>query len=81
VKHAAAEVKVVVPAPVPTIPVSLNARPWARIEVDGREVGVTPLADLPMAPGPHRFRAHFPDGRVVERTVRVDAYRDHISFP
>ncbi len=81
VKHAAVERKVAAPAPVPTILVSLNARPWARIEVDGRDVGITPLADLPMAPGPHRFRAHLPDGRVVERTVRVDAYRDHISFP
>jgi hypothetical protein len=81
VKHAAAERKVAAPAPVPSIPVSLNARPWARIEVDGRDVGVTPLADLPIAPGPHRFRAHLPDGRVVERTVHVDAYRDHISFP
>jgi hypothetical protein len=63
------------------IPVSLNARPWARIEVDGRDVGVTPLADLPIAPGLHRFRAHFPDGRVIERAVRVDANRDHIRFP
>ena len=62
------------------IPVSLNAQPWARIEVDGRDVGVTPLADLPIAPGLHRFRAHLPDGRVIERAVRVDAYRDHISF-
>jgi hypothetical protein len=63
------------------IPVSLYARPGARIEVDGRDVGVTPLADLPIAPGPHRFRAHLPDGRVMERTVHVDASRDHISFP
>ena len=67
--------------PPPTIAVSLNARPWARIEVDGREVGITPLGDLPLSPGPHRLRAHLADGRVVERVVQIDAYRDHISFP
>jgi hypothetical protein len=67
--------------PVRSIPVSLNAWPWARIEVDGRGVGITPLADLPMAPGPHRFRAYLADGRVIDRTLRIDAQSDHISFP
>lgn len=81
----------VAPAPTPAqvaaappmrrVPVSVNARPWARIEVDGREVGVTPLGNVPLEPGPHRFRAHLPDGRVVERTTDVDAHRDHVVFP
>ena len=64
-----------------SIRVSLNARPWARIEIDGRDVGVTPLANLALSPGLHHFRAHHPDGRVVERNLRVDRYRNHISFP
>jgi len=68
------------PAAAP-IRVSLNARPWARIEVDGREIGVTPLAEVPIAPGLHHFRARLADGRVIERSVRVDAYRDRIVFP
>lgn len=68
-------------APPPTILVSLNADPWAHIQVDGRDVGVTPMSDLALTPGPHRFRVRFPDGRVIERTVRVDAVRDHIRFP
>jgi hypothetical protein len=63
------------------IRVNLNARPWARIEVDGKDVGVTPLADVPIDPGVHRFRARLPDGRVIERSVRIDAYRDHVTFP
>jgi hypothetical protein len=49
--------------------------------VDGRELGLTPLANVRLAPGAHRFRARLPDGRVVERVVRVDAYRTHITFP
>jgi hypothetical protein len=63
------------------VAVSLNSRPWARIELDGRDIGMTPLGDVPMSPGPHRFRAHLADGRVVERVVLVDAYRNHIGFP
>ncbi|HEX5068087.1 MAG TPA: hypothetical protein VFY49_18350 [Myxococcota bacterium] len=64
-----------------TIAISLNALPWAHIEIDGLDVGVTPMADVKLSEGPHRFRARFPDGRVIERTVRVDAVRDHITFP
>jgi hypothetical protein len=67
-------------APTPIL-VSLNARPWARIEVDGRDVGVTPLADVPIAPGIHRFRAHLADGRVIEQTAHIDAYRNRVIFP
>ena len=68
-------------APARTVRVSLNADPWAHIAIDGRDVGVTPMADLELTEGPHRFRARFPDGRVMERTLRVDAVRDHLSFP
>jgi hypothetical protein len=64
-----------------TLPLSLNARPWARIEIDGRDVGLTPLAGVRVAPGPHRFRAYLPDGRVLERRVEVHAGSTHISFP
>lgn len=63
------------------IRISVNADPWARIQVDGRDVGVTPMSDLQLAPGAHRFRVRFPDGRVIERSVHVDALRDHIRFP
>jgi hypothetical protein len=61
--------------------VNLNASPWARIEVDGQPVGVTPLANLPLAPGPHRFRARFPDGRVLERVEQIETRRNHVTFP
>lgn len=65
----------------PPIRVSVNADPWARVQVNGRDVGVTPMSDLELPPGSHRFRVRFPDGRVIERSVRVDALRDHVHFP
>ena len=69
------------PPPAPRIHrVSLNARPWAEIEIDGKSVGVTPLGDLAVTAGRHHFRAIFPDGRVVEREVRVGANGRHLVF-
>jgi len=69
------------PAPAPESPspppvsvrVNFNASPWAEIEVDGRAVGPTPIADLSLAAGIRHVRATFPDGRVVERDLRVGA--------
>ncbi len=63
------------------IEVHVNARPWARIEIDGRDVGLTPLGNFPLAPGAHRFTAHFPDGQVLHRTVDVDEPGQRIAFP
>jgi serine/threonine-protein kinase len=50
-------------------------RPWARIEVDGREIGVTPLADpLFLTAGDHQVRLINPDlGKDVVRTVHITA--------
>lgn len=63
-----------------TLRVNLNAIPWARVEVDGIEVGETPLAGVPLRPGPHSFRAELPDGRIVERRVEIDAAHRHLVF-
>ncbi len=60
--------------------VQINASPWANIEVDGIDLGATPLANIPLFAGAHSFRARMPDGRVIERTVEIDAERRFISF-
>ncbi|MCZ6784724.1 MAG: PEGA domain-containing protein, partial [Proteobacteria bacterium] len=65
----------------PRVLVSVNASPWATIEVDGRDVGLTPLADLPLEEGEHEFRAALPDGRVFVRTVRVTPLNRRVIFP
>jgi len=53
------------------VTVAINAVPWARVRVDGVEVGVTPIGALRLSPGLRRFAAEFPDGRLVEREVEV----------
>ncbi len=67
-------------APAGTLAVNVNASPWARIEIDGVDVGETPLAGIPLRPGPHTFRAQLPDGRLVERTLEIDAQHRHVVF-
>jgi type II secretory pathway predicted ATPase ExeA len=74
----------VAPAPPPPPPVvieiSINASPWALIEIDGKEIGETPLGGVAVERGPHRFVARFPDGRVVDRTVAIDAAHRTLVF-
>ncbi|MCH8890882.1 MAG: AAA family ATPase [Myxococcales bacterium] len=60
--------------------VQINASPWANIEVDGIDLGATPLANIPLFAGEHSFRVRMPDGRVLERTIEIDAERRFISF-
>ncbi len=76
------------PAPAPatqavetTVPLHVNADPWAHIRVDGRLVGMTPLADLPVAPGEHEVIAVFPDGREMIKRVSAQAPGASVSFP
>ena len=66
--------------PVPHIEVSINATPWAVIEVDGRELGETPLGGISLEQGAHQFVARFPNGRVVERKVEIDAAHRALVF-
>jgi serine/threonine protein kinase len=47
-------------------------RPWADISVDGIPRGQTPLAAIPLAPGPHRVLLTHPDYRPYPRRVVVE---------
>lgn len=50
--------------------ITVDARPtWARIQVDGRELGVTPLVRIPLAPGRRHLVAFREDGKRMEREV------------
>jgi hypothetical protein len=60
---------------------SVNARPWAAIRLDGDPIGETPLGELRVAPGAHVVSATLPDGRVVERQVEARAGDLYVVFP
>lgn len=60
--------------------VNVNAAPWASIEIDGIEFGETPLAEIPLLPGLHKFVAKMPGGRVIEREIQIDQETQLIVF-
>ncbi len=68
-------------APAVAVPVHINAFPWARVHLDGRYVGVTPLANLAVAPGEHELIATFPDGREMIKRIDAQAPGASVSFP
>jgi hypothetical protein len=49
--------------------VNVNALPWASVSIDGAPVGDTPLANLPLAAGPHDVVFKHPE--FGERRVKV----------
>jgi serine/threonine-protein kinase len=52
----------------------LLIRPWAKVEVDGHEVGVTPLDPIELSAGPHKVRLINPQlGKDLTRTVQISA--------
>jgi hypothetical protein len=51
--------------------------PWARVYVDGREVGVTPFSRQPIPVGRRRIEARYPDGRRAFKVVEVAPDRLH----
>ena len=65
------------PKPAPTVVAKgelvLLIRPWAKVEVDGQEFGVTPLSEpIQLAAGDHQVRLINPDlGKDVTRTVHI----------
>jgi hypothetical protein len=52
---------------------SVNALPWAEVFVDGRSVGLTPLANLPVPIGSHQITWRHPQLGDASRTVAVTA--------
>jgi hypothetical protein len=52
---------------------SVNARPWAEVFVDGRTIGVTPIANVPVPIGQHEIVWRHPDHGERRQTVTITA--------
>jgi serine/threonine protein kinase len=50
---------------------TVDSKPWARIEVDGKEIGVTPISHYRLKPGPHALEAVRSDGHHQSMKVRI----------
>jgi PEGA domain len=57
----------------PKVSVSVNARPWAEVIVDGNNMGQTPLANLQVALGPHELVFRHPQLGERKQTIVVSA--------
>jgi hypothetical protein len=57
----------------PKAGISVNARPWAEIVMDGNSVGQTPLANLLVSVGPHEMVFRHPQLGERRQTVVVTA--------
>ena len=68
------------PEPAPSVDVQVNARPWARVRINGVDAGATPLRQR-LAPGTYQLEASFPDGRTIQREIDVDGERRFVSLP
>ena len=57
----------------PKVSVSVNARPWAEIVLDGTSVGQTPIANLLVTVGPHEMVFRHPQLGERKQTIVVSA--------
>jgi serine/threonine-protein kinase len=54
----------------------VDSRPYARIYIDGKDHGETPLFRVPLSPGRHAVRAELPDGRKKQFTIEIKPGKD-----
>ena len=57
----------------PKVSVSVNARPWADVTLDGNSVGQTPLSNLSVTVGPHELVFRHPQFAERRQTIVVTA--------
>ena len=56
----------------PTVRVNVNARPWADVSIDGRDLGQTPIANVEVTVGTHEIVFRHPQFGERRQTVIVN---------
>jgi serine/threonine protein kinase len=72
------------PTPVPDGALLVLVTPWADVSVDGEPRGQTPLARIPLPPGPHDVRLSHPDYTPFPRRVVIrpgETFRLVVDLP
>jgi hypothetical protein len=54
----------------------VDSKPYARIFIDGKNQGETPLFRVPLAPGKHQVKAVLADGRKKQFTIDIKSGKD-----
>jgi hypothetical protein len=55
----------------PTVTMNVNARPWAEVSIDGRELGQTPISNATVTVGTHQFVFRHPQLGERRQTVVI----------
>jgi serine/threonine-protein kinase len=54
----------------------VDSQPYARIYIDGKDQGETPLFRVPLSPGKHQVKAVLGDGRKKQFTIDIKSGKD-----
>jgi hypothetical protein len=54
----------------------VDSQPYARIFIDGKDYGETPLFRVPLAPGKHQVKAVLGDGRKKQFAIEIRSGKD-----
>jgi hypothetical protein len=71
------------PTPEPDGWLLVLAKPWADVTIDDKPISQTPLARLPLRPGPHSVVLAHPDYRPYVRKVTIrpgETFRINFDF-
>jgi hypothetical protein len=53
--------------------VQIFVDPWAKVIIDGKSVGTTPVRNIALSPGRHHIKLSHPKRQTVEKSIRISS--------